>query len=429
MQHYKLLKLNYCLVILSFFSITCSYAQDPEDNNLKVSDSTKSGALLKQIGNGFFPTKVWNFDLRYLIKFNQYEGFRTGLGGITNDKFSEKYRIDSYLVYGFKDDSFKYKIGGGFRINEDTKTWFNISYVDDLKETGSSSFITDTRSFSFFEPRLLNIDLFHKHITSSISLEHELTPELYTKTELAISNIRPTYVYDYNLNGKKYSGFETTTAKIALQWDPFNTNHKDKDGINIKNEGYPKFTLQYTKSFRDVLDADFNFSKLDFRTIHKIKHNKHSYTIGTLSAGIAHGDTPLTHLYHAYPNNITKETILQRFSVAGINSFETMYFNEFFSDRFSTIVVKHYVKPFAIAKYFNPQLVLVTRYAVGNMNNISRHEHVNFGTLEQGYTESGFEINKLLFGFGLSGTYRYGAYHLPNEEDNIAIKFTFNITL
>ena len=429
MQHYKLLKLNYCLVILSFFSITSSYAQDPEGNNLKVSDSTKSGELLKQIGNGFFPTKVWNFDLRYLIKFNQYEGFRTGLGGITNDKFSEKYRIDSYLVYGFKDDSFKYKIGGGFRINKDTKTWFNISYVDDLKETGSSAFITDTRSFSFFEPRLLNIDLFHKHITSSISLEHEITPELYTKTELAISNIRPTYAYNYNLNGHKYSGFETTTAKIALQWDPFNNTEKNKEGATIKNEGYPKFTLQYTKSFRDVLNADFNFSKLDFRTIHKIKHNKHSYTIGTLSTGIAHGNTPLTHLYHAYPNNITKETILQRFSVAGINSFETMYFNEFFSDRFSTLVVKHYVKPFAIAKHFNPQLVLVTRYAVGNMNNISRHENVNFGTLEQGYTESGFEINKLLFGFGLSGTYRYGAYHLPNEEDNIAIKFTFNITL
>lgn len=428
MLHYKSLKHFNCLIILFLISITFSHAQEPE-NNLKVTDTTRSTELLKQIGNGFFPTKVWNFDLRYLIKFNQYEGFRTGLGGITNDAFSEKYRIDSYLVYGFKDDSFKYKIGGGFRLNEKHNTWFNVSYVDDLKETGSSAFLTDSRSFSFFEPRLLNINLFHKHITSSVSLEHEITPQLYSKTELAISNIRPTYDYNFVLDNNSYSGFETSTAKIALQWDPFKTLEKVENGKEIYKDGYPKFTLQYSKSFKDVLNADFNFSKLDFRTIHKIKHNKDSYTIGTVSAGITHGDAPLTHLYHAYPNNITKETILQRFSVAGINSFETMYFNEFFSDRFSTVVLKHYVKPFAIAKRFNPQLVLITRYAIGNMNTIGRHQNINFGTLKHGYTESGFEINKLLFGFGLSGTYRYGAYHLPNEEDNIAVKFTFNITL
>jgi hypothetical protein len=44
------------------------------------------------------------------------------------------------------------------------------------------------------------------------------------------------------------------------------------------------------------------------------------------------------------------------------------------------------------------------------------------------YSESGFEINKLLFGFGLSFAYRYGGYHLPVWEDNFAFKFTFNIS-
>jgi len=149
----------------------------------------------------------------------------------------------------------------------------------------------------------------------------------------------------------------------------------------------------------------------------------------TLSAGIANGDAPLTHLYHAYPNNIRKETILQRFSVAGINSFETMYFNEFFSDRYTTLVFKHYMEPFHVSKRFNPQMVLISRFAIGNMNNINRHQNIDFQMLKHGYTETGFEINKLLFGFGLSATYRYGAYHLSREEDNIALKFTFNITL
>ena len=146
-------------------------------------------------------------------------------------------------------------------------------------------------------------------------------------------------------------------------------------------------------------------------------------------SGLASGDTPLTHLYHAYPNNIRKETILQRFSVAGLNSFETMFFNEFFSDKFATVQLKHYLKPFKISDRFKPYMVLISRFAIGDISNPERHQNVTFGSLKEGYTESGFEINKLLFGFGLSFTYRYGAYYLPEFTDNIAFKFTFNVSL
>ncbi len=415
-------------VFFLIFAIS-AHSQIPEDDTGTAKDSIKKNAFLKQLGNGYFPTKILNFDLRYLVKFNQYEGFRTGLGGVTNDGFSEKYKINSYVVYGFVDKRVKYSIGGGFRLLPKTKTWINLSYTDDLQETGSSSFLTDGRSFSFFEPRLLNIDLFHKHITSTLNVEHEISSKLYSETELSISNIRPTYDYNYLLNGKSYGSFETTMAKVALEWSPFSIYEKaDGKTENVK-DGYPKFTLQYTKSFKGAFNADFDFSKIDFRTVYKLDHSEGSFSTATLSAGIARGDAPLTHLYHAYPNNITKETILQRFSVAGVNSFETMYFNEFFSDRFATLIFKHHLKPFHISKHFNPQLVLISRYAIGSMNNISRHRNVNFDTLGKGYTESGFEINKLLLGFGLSLSYRYGAYHLPRTDDNIAFKFTFNITL
>ena len=74
-------------------------------------------------------------------------------------------------------------------------------------------------------------------------------------------------------------------------------------------------------------------------------------------------------------------------------------------------------------------MVLITRFALGDMDNPERHQNISFGSLKKGYTESGFELNKLLFGFGLSFTYRYGGYHLPEFGDNVAIKFTFNVSL
>jgi hypothetical protein len=188
-------------------------------------------------------------------------------------------------------------------------------------------------------------------------------------------------------------------------------------------------TLQYTKSFNDVFKSDLSFSKLDFRTIHQIGKKDGNLSEITLVAGIAKGDIPLTHLYHAYPNNINKETIMQRFSVAGTNSFETMFFNEFFSDKFATLQFKHFFKPFNISERYKPQMVLITRYAIGDTEQPEKHQSVTFSSLKKGYTESGFEINKLLFGFGLSFTFRYGAYHLPEIGDNVAFKFTFNLTL
>ena len=75
------------------------------------------------------------------------------------------------------------------------------------------------------------------------------------------------------------------------------------------------------------------------------------------------------------------------------------------------------------------ELVLITRYAIGDLDDKQQHVNIDFDTLDKGYLESGFELNKLLYGFGLSAAYRYGAYHLPQFEDNLSIKFTFYLEL
>ena len=422
---------KFCAILIFTLLTNSVHAQF---NNIELletqKDSIKKRGFLKQLGNGYYPTKHFNFDLRYLVKYNQFEAFRTGLGGITTQKFSKKMRLTGYGVYGFRDARFKYSFGGGYRLAKKTNTWVNISYTDDLQETGSSNFLTDKRFFQFFEPRLLNISLFHKHQTKTINLEHQLIPNILTETEFNLSDVSSTYNYVFNLNGNRFENYRLSTSKLALQWSPFSIfNYNKKGHLTETKVGYPKFTAQYTKSFKGVLNSNFNFSKLDIKAIHKIFHKNKNESELTLVSGMSSGNIPLTHLYHAYPNNINKETVLQRFSVAGINSFETMFFNEFFSDRFITLQLKHTLKPFNISPWFKPQMVLISRYALGNINNTQRHENINFNALNKGYTESGLEINKLFFGFGLSLTYRYGAYHLPQEQDNMALKFTFNVTI
>ena len=221
---------KYCTFLLFYILTWAAHSQIPQKvgDTLTVAeqDSIKRSKFIKQIGNGYFPTRFVDIDLKTLIKFNQYEGFRTGPGLKTNDNFSEVYRLNGYVVYGFKDHTFKYSLGGGFRISDKNETWINLSYTDDLQETGSSEFLTDKRFFSFFEPRLLNINLFHHHITKAISLEHQITPYLLSETQLSRSNIYTTYDYTFSVNSKDYQEFRLSLAKISLQWNPFNTFEK-----------------------------------------------------------------------------------------------------------------------------------------------------------------------------------------------------------
>ncbi len=383
----------------------------------------------RKLLQGFYPTRYIDLDLRYLLKYNGYEGFRIGIGGVTNTTFSQKYQWNGYIVYGTKDKTFKYSVGAAVRIQPFTQSWLGIFYTDDLVETGSSFFITDGRSFSLFEPRLFNIERFHATQTMGAYLLHDVTAKLQTRLQFTTNSIAPTYNYTFNPNGTPYTNFKTAAATLALQWNPFSEYLSVPGEKREIKKGYPQFTLQVTQGFKGVLEGNFNFTKYNLRSYYETSLWNRTLTSFLLEGAAAFGDLPLTELYHNSPNNPNKTTLLKRFSVAGRNSFETMYFNEFFSDRYAFLQVKHQLKPFAITHKFQPQLVVASRFALGNVAHIERHSDVTFSALNKGFLESGFEINKLFKGLGVSLFYRYGAYHLPRFEDNISFKFTFYLSL
>jgi hypothetical protein len=55
---------------------------------------------LEKIINGYLPLGFFDMDLRKIISYNNYEGFRVGFGGITNDRFLKISRKNS--AYGTK---------------------------------------------------------------------------------------------------------------------------------------------------------------------------------------------------------------------------------------------------------------------------------------------------------------------------------------
>ncbi|TVZ53026.1 hypothetical protein OD90_2217 [Dokdonia sp. Hel_I_53] len=377
---------------------------------------------------GYFSVEAFDFDLTYPVKFNNYEGLRLGLGGVTNAAFSERFRVEGYGAYGFKDKNFKYGLGGGYLLHPDTGMWLSGTFNSDIEEVGNFSYLTDRRVYSLFEPRLVNITQFYKHRTSRVNLEYRLTPRMLTEFQISNRRIDQVNPYRYNHNGTIIRNYDVTEATAAFRWSPSNKYLKTESDVLPVYEGYPIFSGQISQAVRG-LGGDLSFTRLGAKAYYRFDRLNKSATEFLVEGNIGFGDIPLTHLFHAYPNAPTKETILQRFSVAGVNSFETMYFGEFFSDKLITAQIKHRLRPFNISHNFKPELVFISRFAIGDISRPEDHLDTSFESLKKGYTESGFEINKLLFGFGTSLTYRYGAYHLPDWEDNLAFKFTFNLKL
>lgn len=399
-----------------------------------IEDIVKAENIERRLGTinnfsiGYYSVNFFDFDLTYPVKFNNFEGLRLGLGGVTNAGFSERFRLEGYGAYGFTDKDFKYGVGGGYLVNPDKNFWISLTYNSDLEEVGNFAYLTDRRVYSLFEPRLVNINLFYKHRTTRTNFEYRVAPKLLSELQVAHRRIDQTTPYRFVIDNNEIRNYNITEASLALRWSPGSKFMKTPESVTEVYDGYPKISGQFSQGING-LGGDFNFTKVGVKAFYRLDRLNKTATEILIEGNVGFGDLPITHLFHAFPNAPTKETILQRFSVAGVNSFETMFFSEFFSDTLFTAQLKHRLKPFNLGRRFKPEMVLISRFAIGDIRNPEDHLDITFGSLDQGFTESGFEINKLFWGFGTSFTYRYGAYHLPNFEDNIAFKFTFNLKL
>ncbi len=406
------------------------------ENTYKMLDSLaeKEGVkkkinLGRNILKGYYPTKYFNLNLGKMINFNNYEGFRFGFGGETNSNFSNTFKLESYLAYGSKDQDFKYSLGTAFRLNKNSNTWLGTNYTNDLKEAASQDFIAINTTFSLLNLRNLNLDKFYNYKTLNVYLKHDIRPNLETELQLGSGDYKPLFDYQFISSDKNLSEYRLTTAIFGFQYNPKSEYMNSPIGkLTIKN-GFPQFTFQLTKSFENVFDGNFDFTQLSFRAIQEIKRLHKATTSMTLEGGIVFGDAPISHLFNASPNQSFGNPWAKRVTFVGKNSFETMGYNEFISDKFAAIHLKHELKPFHFGSKFKPQLIMVTRAAIGDIDHPTYQNGMVFKSLKNGYLESGLEFKSLFKGFGLSTFYRYGANQNPEWSDNLAVKISYKIRL
>ncbi len=383
----------------------------------------------KKLINGQIPIGWFDFRARDIFKYNNYEGFRLGLGMQTNDRFSPYYRLFGFGAYGTKDGVFKSQLGSAFRISKNTDSWISGSFTDDIIEFADLTLLVDSKKFKLYDPRPFNLSTFYNHQSYELAFESKFISKIETTFKIGRSRINPLFDYEFIASNKSYKVYTLTLATVSLEWSPNSKFLQAPQEILEVEKGFPKIILQVSHAIPNVLSDNIEFTKIDARVYQEKKHLSGQRTTFLLQGGISLGNTPLSHLYSVAPNNLDREAILSRITFANKTSFETMYFNEFYSDRYSLFQLKHYFNKFQISKSIKPILVIGSKVAFGGFSHPENHQGITFKTMEKGFYESGFELQNIFKGFGLSTYYRYGPYQLEKFDQNIAIKLSFTLNL
>jgi len=380
---------------------------------------------------GNIPYKFINFDLDRIINFNDYEGFRLGLGIHTNYKLSKRLVAGGYFAYGFKDKAYKYGGDIAYNISFAHDISVGVDYFNDVTEAGGINFYENVNFLSDSQYRDFMIIRMDKTEKKQAFLKFSAFK--YLKVDVTFSQINKAVTNDYGYgmsNGNVtvlYNNFNFTELGLGLCYSYKEKFIKTANTKMSMGTNYPIMYFNYIRGFNNLFNGEFNYNRYEF----KIKKSFFIKSLGTPSfqfqAGYIDGDLPYCNLFNGIGS-------YRQFTIEAPNSFSTMRMNEFLSNRYAALFFTHsFGKLLLRMKKFAPEFAIATNVCIGDLNNADKHFNVDIQTLRKGFIESGLQINNLLstglYGIGVGAYYRYGYYAMPTFKENIAYKFTLRFYL
>jgi hypothetical protein len=381
---------------------------------------------------GYLPGRYWCFDLRRFVDYNSYEGFRFGAGGHTTTQFSKRFTLGGYLAYSLKDKAFKYCGSLTLNLWPVNELEITLLYHNDVRESGGVRFneTWNISGSSFIRDYM--VEVMDKSQETEISFGFRALKYLTVRTFLVHSEITPTNGYGFSLNEGNpqliLTSFSITEAGAKLKYAFKETFMKTPRG-NKFSMG-TKFPVIYLNLVRGAswLNGSFNYWRTEVKLTKSFMTKTFGETRIAFISGIVSGTAPYGKLYAGMGSYKT-------FTLETEQSFGTMRFNEFLSDRFMALFVKQDFGKllFKPRGKFQPEIAIVHNLGFGKLDNADPHENITFSTMEKGYYEGGLLINNIirvqLFKYGVGVLYRYGAYAFTRTIDNFAFKLTLQLNL
>lgn len=311
----------------------------------KLQDNKKFKKLVKLTGtlsSGYYLVNKFDFGSIFsFLGYNDIEGVRTRIGGRTYFSQDDKWRLEGYLAYGWKDEKFKYALRAKQMLYGDLRLIGFIGYKNDVEQiSGRLIQSSDLLGRDFASSSILPVS---GDLSKLTSIQH-----FSTGIELEpIRNVKIFTAYNYKqLKPADATKFPTTFIQNGIVQDFIKqhewnimldiTPNRKAIGFGVEQvsirQRFPRILLNYTKGLDGLTEADFNYHKLQLYYRHPIILGGFGHSLVVVETGKTFGNVPLS-LLNILPGN------QMYFSLE--NAFNQLDYYEFITDQYFTLHYSH----------------------------------------------------------------------------------------
>ena len=358
-----------------------------------------------------------------LLAFNGYENVRMGLGFQTNKKLIKNLSLGGYAAYGFKDKAFKY--GGEIDWNISKKHHINLKtgYKNDLKTPGKLNiprwkFPFSKSTENLYQPMMDNLEEFYGELNSDFLK--------YGRFNIRYANqkITPNSDYQYLDTEATYEEFSFQELNVGFRYA---YGEQTVTFMGIESPEPTNFPILHANiTIGNWLETNTNYQKIVVGIEQKISLHRFGSLNYNIEAGLINGNLPWTKLFNSRGLGIGFQPVIIPYT------FQTMNPNEYLSSEFVHVFLKYNIGTLTkTTEYFQPELSIVHNQAWGRLNNQSKHSQT-FKTLENGFFETGLELNNLYrrnylnigyLGFGTGVYVNHRNLDFENLQSNLSYRF------
>ncbi len=324
---------------------------DDEEGIYKMLDTLKTNRKFRQLYNltATLASGYWEmfkgFDYGPLFSTfgsNDVEGLRVRVGGRTYFGQNDKWRIEGFTAYGFKDQKIKYGLAGKWLVEKNNRLIISGGYRKDTEQIGVSLTTANDvleRSFAsvaFFTRgenfRLTNLNLanFALNIEPIKNVNFRVGATYKTMKSAAPDLFNISY---YDAKGFIHDEVKQTEVDFSIRYTPGRKNVGFGVERSVSNgQRFPVVYLSYTKGLKNIFDSNFDYDKLQLYYSHRILMGGLGKLKYVIEVGKTFGEVPLT-LLDVVPGNQTLFTAPR--------TFDLLDYYEFVTDQYASIHVEH----------------------------------------------------------------------------------------
>ncbi|WP_206598714.1 DUF5686 and carboxypeptidase-like regulatory domain-containing protein [Rufibacter ruber] len=291
--------------------------------------------------------------------FNPVEGFRLRAGGRTTTTFSKRLMLETYAAYGFKDEKWKYFLGGTYSLTDRSIFEFPVralraNYQKDTKIPGQELQFVQEDNFLLSFKRGTN-DKWLYNETYTIDYLHEFRNRFSFRVGfknweqspagslqyLKVNNTLPTGDLPGTGGADQVKSLTTSEFQLELRWAPHEEYVQGKLYRYPIVNRYPVFTLRAASGVKGVFNGDYDYQSLTLNVTKRFFLSQLGYSDVIAEGGYIVGQVPFPLLAIHRAN--------QTYSYQ-IQSYNLMNFLEFVSDQYASLNIDHCFNGFIFNK-------------------------------------------------------------------------------